>query len=362
MINKELTEEVELGGESLAAYKKSQGCEANPSSQSEITALIAAFADYMVGADYSPLTVESYRDSLAVFEKYLKEMGVMEPLTPKALAGYQTWLYARTSRFGKPLTVASQICMLNALRMLLRFLYRTDRILKDLSPLLRLPKAPENLPANLVTAQQARKLLAQPDTATVIGFRDRTIMEVIYATGLRVRELLALKVVDINLVDGAMWIRHGKGRKDRQLPLGKTAMKYLAEYIKNVRPILARGRKVEELFLNSFGKPIGMSGLCSKIHVYAKRADVKPAPGSKPITVHTFRHTLATEMLKHGADLRHIQDMMGHGQLRTTQRYLHLVKSELRKVQEKCHPREQAGLPPAAMKYRGFNQLPEDRK
>lgn len=329
--------------------------------QETMNELIAAFLDYLTGAGYSPMTVTSYRETLVYWRKYLAEKRLSRPdqITAQVAAGFQAWLYVRKSRFGKLLTLSSQIRALNAVRMLFRFLVKTGRALNDFSSVLRLPKAPENLPANLLTPRQARKLLAQPDTATVVGFRDRTIFEVLYATGLRARELLGLKVTDVNLAEGTLWVRQGKGRRDRVLPLGESACRYLAEYIKNVQPILARGRTVEHLFLNSYGKPLGMPGLCSKMHIYTQRAGIHPAPGSKPVTVHAFRHTLATEMLKRGADLRHIQEMLGHLRLYTTQRYLHLVKNDLKRVQEQCHPREQTGLPPAAMKYRGFTSQPE---
>lgn len=311
---------------------------------------IRAFADYMAAAGYSPVTVKSHPEMLVYWRRYLDEKQVvaLEQVTPQIAAGFQAWLYAYRSRFHRPLSLLTQIGILSVVRMFYRFLIRSHRVLNDPSAAIQLPKVPQRLPANILTPREVRRLLAQPDPATVIGFRDRTILELLYATGLRIMELLSLKPDDVDLTRNVVRVRRGKGNKERLLPLGESAARYVAEYLRRVRPLLTRGRAEETLFVNRLGDPLQKSGFCIKLRVYGERAKFK-----KRITVHMFRHTLATEMLKRGADLRSIQEMLGHENLTTTQRYLHLVKTELKRVQHRFHPREQTDLPDAAFKYRG---------
>jgi integrase/recombinase XerD len=203
-----------------------------------------------------------------------------------------------------------------------------------------------------------KKLLAQPDTVTVPGFRDRTILEVFYATGLRIGELLGLCVRDVDLSGRTVFVAKGKLSKERLVPLGEAARRYLAVYIDRVRPLLLDRRKTgpnpEALFLNRYGAVLGKTGLEKKLCVYAGRAGIR-----KRITAHTFRHTLATEMLKAGADLRRIQEILGHRSPRTTQIYTHVVKGELKRIQRQCHPRERTDLPEGFTRYRGRPYLKE---
>lgn len=332
----------------MAAYK-------NPDPLED---LIRAFQDYMAASGYSPRTLKHYRDILFYWRKYLDEKQIVAPdqVTPQLAADFQAWLYDYKSRFRRSLTLMTQIAVLSAVRMFYRFLVKTRRILSDPSAAIQLPKVPQRLPANILTPREAKRFLAQPDTATVIGFRDRTILELLYSTGLRLNELLTLNPEDIDLDQSAVHVRHGKGNKERLLPLGESAARYLGEYVRRVRPLLTHGRPDGRLFVNRLGDPLQKSGLCIKLHVYGERAKLK-----KRITVHTFRHTLATEMLKRGADLRHIQEMLGHESLTTTQRYTHLVKTELRRVQGKFHPREQSEMPEAIFRYRGTKELCRDR-
>jgi integrase/recombinase XerD len=332
----------------MAAYK-------NPDT---LQGHIRAFVDFMAAAGYSPVTLHNYPEMLHYWRKYLdeKQIAALDQVTPQLAAGFQAWLYDYKSRFRRTLTITSQIGILSAVRMFYRFLVKTHRVLSDPSAAIQLPKVPQRLPASILTPREVKRLLAQPDTATVIGFRDRTMLEVLYSTGLRITEVLSLKTGDIDLDQNALRVRRGKGGKERLLPLGESAARYLVEYMKRVRPVLTRGRAGDHLFVNRLGDPLQKSGFCIKLHVYGQRAKLK-----KRITVHTFRHTLATEMLKRGADLRHIQEMLGHENLTTTQRYTHLVKTELRRVQGKFHPREQTEMPEAIFKYRGTKELRRDR-
>jgi integrase/recombinase XerD len=176
------------------------------------------------------------------------------------------------------------------------------------------------------------------------------MLEVLYSCGLRISELRQLKEENFDSFNRTLAVREGKGDKDRLVPIGETACRYLAEYIAQVRPLLLKEER-EILFLNRFGKTFGVSGICKKLKGYTKAAKIE-----KTITVHSFRHTLATAMLQRGAELRHIQAILGHDYLHTTERYTRIVKTELRRIQAKHHPREAIDLPDGAIKYRGLDK------
>ena len=327
---------------------------------------IEAFAVYVESIGRSARTAEIYRQQLRYWQKYLAEKNVagtakggigLEQITPQLVAGYQTWLYNYRTRFGKPFSLSSQRALLMTLRLFLRFLVKRRLLPSDPTAALQLPKEPQRLPGKPLTPREVKRLLEQPDTATILGFRDRTLLEVLYSTGLRMSELIRLRVNDLKLSEGLLTVRSGKGDKDRVVPLGQTACRYLAEYLKNVRPLLLCAPAVDVVFPDRYGHVLSPQGILKKLAIYAKRAGIK-----KRVIVHTFRHTLATEMLKAGADLRQIQEMLGHDKLTTTQIYTHVVKGELKRVQEQCHPREQTALPAGFVKYRGRAYLTDEER
>jgi integrase/recombinase XerD len=320
---------------------------------------IEDFAVWLKGIGRADGTLTHHRASLRLWGKYLDAQGVTElaQVTPQLVAGYQAWLYQARSRFGQPYTLQSQIGILNSLQVFCRHLVRCGKLLHNPAETIRLPKEPKKLPGQIFTPQEVKKLLNQPDTSTVLGFRDRTLYELLYSTGLRITEAIRLQVQDIDFDQRTVAVRDGKGGKDRIVPLGATARRHLAEYLQRVRPVLGHLHPSERVFLNRCGRPFGKSGLLKKLQLYAARARIK-----KHVTVHTFRHTLATEMLRRGADLRQIQELLGHAKLRTTQIYTHIVKGELKRVQAHCHPREQTELPENFVKYRGRKYLTETER
>ena len=264
------------------------------------------------------------------------------------LGEYQTYVFDYISpKTRRKLKTATQTHALSYVQSFFRFLKRTKRIALDPSHVIRLPRAPQRLPAAMLTLEEMHRLLALPDLHNPLGFRDRCVLEVFWSTGMRIGELISLAVEDIDFVQEFCTIRHGKGDKPRVVPLGSGTLGWLRTYIYQVRPILlpeAQGSSA--LFLSRFGKEMDKSGLHYKLKVYGRRAGLL-----HPLSGHSFRHTLASEMLKAGADLRHIQELLGHEKLTTTQRYLHLVKGELKKVHARSHPREQTQ--PQPVRYRG---------
>jgi integrase/recombinase XerD len=321
-----------------------------------IESAFKAFLEYAKGQGRSRQTIERHGTSFGLLKRYLDERGAhdLAALTPQVMAGFQAWLYQARSRYGKPYQLKSQIITLNSVQVFGHFLAATGRTLCDPSEAIRLPKEPKRLPGTILTTVEMKKLLRQPDTSTVLGFRDRTMYEVLYSTGLRVRELTGMRVQDLVLSQPSLFIPQGKHFKDRYVPLGETAQKYLSEYLQKIRPLLLRAfassRETSSslLFLGRCGGRLDVGGVEQKLRIYGERAKIK-----KYLTIHVFRHTLATEMLRRGADLRQIQELLGHRNLTTTQIYTHIVQGELKRVQAHCHPREQIQLPEGFIRYRG---------
>lgn len=332
-----------------AEQESMEGCE-------NLRALLSAFGLWLGLRGIAESTRKSYPDGLALFFRFLAERNILvhgrvetAAIDAVLLADYQAFLFEYVSpKTRQRLKSNSQLRWLLCVVMFCKFLAGTHRLASDPGKTLRMPRQTRGLFAGLLTTDEVRKLLAQPNTKTVLGFRDRAILEVFWCCGLRISELLSLAVADINFAEGLLTIRHGKGDRPRVVPMGAATLAWLREYIQNVRPILARPARDEggTLFLSCRGWPLDVGGLLHRLHRYQRRAGLR-----KNLTGHSFRHTLATEMLKRGADLRHIQALLGHEQLSSTQRYTHIVKAELKKVHGKTHPRERA--PFAGVTYRG---------
>jgi integrase/recombinase XerD len=246
-----------------------------------------------------------------------------------------------SKKTGKKLSCNSQINRLTVLKNFYRFLHQTGRIARNPAEIIVLPRHPKLIPPVLLKSREMKKLLETPDLGSPLGFRDRTIMEVFFATGMRLSELTSSAVEDLNFEESLIHIKHGKGQKQRLVPMGEAAKNWLAEYLQNVRPILAKSETTQAVFLNRFAHRIDKNGWQKKLTEYVKAAGLK-----KNFTTHCFRHQLATAMLERGADTRHIQEILGHETLKTTQRYLHVVKAELKRIHAKSHPRESTPFAP----------------
>ena len=196
-------------------------------------------------------------------------------------------------------------------------------------------REPQTLPRNILTPLEAQRVIEAADIQTVLGYRDRTILEVLYSTGVRKGELLALTVGNVNLEEELLRINHGKGAKDRVSPLSAVACRFLETYIKAIRPQMLRDRATDRLFLSSRARPLGRTTLDAIIGKYAKLARI-----GKRVTCHVWRHTCATHLLQNKANLRHVQEILGHRSLATTERYLRVTITELKEAHRKFHPRE----------------------
>jgi integrase/recombinase XerD len=215
--------------------------------------------------------------------------------------------------------------------MFFKYLATENLILTDPAATLELPKEPKRLPRNILTAHEVKKILEAIDTKAVRGIRDRAIIETLYSSGLRATELANLTLNCLNLKEGYLTIENGKGGKDRVVPLGKIACHWIEQYLE-VRPQIPD----PTLFLTMLKppRPLSREVIAEICAARAGQAGVK-----KKVTSHTWRHTCATSMLKGGADIRYVQELLGHASLKTTQIYTKVTIQDLKKVHSRCHPR-----------------------
>jgi integrase/recombinase XerD len=220
----------------------------------------------------------------------------------------------------------------HAVRGLYRFAVREGRLEIDPMENLKAPRAFKALP-RFLTPAQVEALLRAPDVATPLGIRDRAVLEVFYATGLRVSELIGLRAEDVDRRLGLVTC-FGKGRKERLVPLGAEAQRWVQRYLEEVRPRLTRRREDPVLFLSNRGRKLSRMGLWGLVRRHAVTAGVQSV-----LTPHVLRHSFATHLLERGADLRSLQAMLGHADISTTQIYTHVTRERLRKIYDRFHPR-----------------------
>ena len=288
---------------------------------------------------YSPRTVATQATYFHRLGEFLAEAKIadVQSVTTATVQDFQRWLFYQPTVKGTARTVASQNRVLSAIKSFFAFLVNEGYLAHNPALALRLAREPDALPKNVLTPGEARKILEAPDTHTLVGYRDRTLLEVLYATGIRKAELRHLTVDAVNLEEELLRVNRGKGGKDRVVPLSRIACQFLENYIKAIRPELLRGRQNDALFVSvRIGWQLGSTAIGSIIDKYVRLAGVK-----KHVTCHLWRHSCATHLLKNNANLRHVQEMLGHKSLATTERYLRLTITDLKEAHRKFHPREQ---------------------
>jgi integrase/recombinase XerD len=294
------------------------------------SASIDTYIDYLRDVRrMSPNTVSSYARDLAALASYAEDQGrSIESLERRDLEAFARHLMTGGLA---PRSVARAIA---CVRGLYKFLLVEKKIAADPAEDLQAPRAWPALPKYL-DLEQVDRLLQEPDASTPRGLRDKALIELLYATGLRVTELLSLKAANINL-DAGYLTCIGKGDKERIVPLGDSAADWVRRYIAEGRPALLKGRKSNWLFLNARGgTQLSRVGFWKLLKEYGIKAGV-----SRDLSPHVLRHSFATHLLERGADLRAIQMMLGHADLSTTQIYTHVLEARLRAVYDKFHPRK----------------------
>ncbi|WP_333871086.1 site-specific tyrosine recombinase XerD [Desulforamulus putei] len=274
-------------------------------------------------------TLASYRIDLNQYLSHLRRQGVTSPAQTER-NHILSYLYKLQKEGKAPATISRHLA---AIKHFYRFLLAEGVISEDHTASLESPKLAQRLPKVLSTTE-VETLLSQPQLADPAGIRDKAMLELLYATGIRVSELVSLNLQDVDLDMG--YIRcFGKGSKERIVPLGSVAIHYVREYLSRSRVKLTRGKAEHPaLFVNVQGKRLTRQGFWKIIKKYAREGKI-----DKPITPHTLRHSFATHLLENGADLRAVQEMLGHADISTTQIYTHLTKIRLREVYTNAHPR-----------------------
>jgi len=301
--------------------------------------LARSFLEHRRATAYSSHTLK--RDELALrrFTGWLASekptLHSLMEIDARALDDYAVWLALYETEDGGRLKPASRFTLLSALLGFFRWLEAEGKILKDPARRLKLPRVPKPFPRGVLTCKEMTRLLAVPDLTTTLGRRDRAILELLYSSGIRNSELRSLKLTALNLSEGLVTVHEGKGKKSRVVPIGKTAGRHLVRYLEESRPRLRRSRFEEHVFLSRTGRALASVDLI----VLIRKAGEKAGLG-KPVRPHGLRHTCATHLLKGGADIRYIQELLGHASLSSTQVYTHVAAADLKRVHERCHPRE----------------------
>jgi integrase/recombinase XerD len=283
---------------------------------------------------YAQRTGPHYLADVRCFLDWLEARAIdLATVRSEDLQAYQADLYAMRKKGGKPYAVSSQHGRLTAVKSFFRFLYRRGYALHDPAATLQLPRMEKRLPRTVLTREEARKILDGARSRTPRGLRDRAILETLYATGVRVTELANLTPYDVDTEERVLRVVLGKGAKDRNLPLTTAAAKAIEAYLLRGRPKLV-GPRSAHLFLSPRGLQLDRTRLNRIVRAAAQKAGIK-----KHVTCHTFRHSVATHLLKGRADIRHIQALLGHASLSSTERYTRVELSDLREVVRRAHPR-----------------------
>ena len=294
-----------------------------------IKSLLDEFLNYLtVERGLSKNTISSYGTDLAHFITYLEAKGVsdIDRLKRQEIMNYLLSLKE------KDISSNSISRALVSIKMFYKFLMQERLAKEDVAGVLESPKLVRPLP-NVLGITEVDKLLSAPDTRDWMGIRDKAALELMYATGMRVSELVELKMEGLNLDVGFIKCV-GKGSKERIVPLGKAAKEALERYIEKVRPKLIKSKQDSHVFISRLGKKISRMTFWKMIKTNAKKARIK-----KDVTPHTLRHSFATHLLERGADLRVVQELLGHADIATTQVYTHINKERLKSIHRQFHPR-----------------------
>jgi len=284
--------------------------------------------------NYSPATLHRRESDIRRFVGWCDERGIDRPqnVTKPILEGYQKYLFYYRQANGEPLSSTSRNHYITSVKQFFKWLTQENHLLYNPASELFVPRQSVSLPI-VLTIEEIEQLMLQPDVQTPYGLRDRAILEVLYSTGIRRSELCSLQLHNISLAQLTLYVRHGKGGKDRLLPLGARAGQWLETYLRKVRPHLLLDINEQTLFLNDYGAPFSDNKLGDRVKRFLRNSGVK-AIGS----CHLLRHAMATHMLENGADIRYIQAMLGHADLTSTQMYTHVSIRKLQEIHTATHP------------------------
>ncbi|HEV2278289.1 MAG TPA: site-specific tyrosine recombinase XerC [Acidobacteriaceae bacterium] len=290
---------------------------------------------------YSKYTVENRRAHIRLFLDWAHAHGLREPaeITRPVLERYQRHLYYYRKKNGEPLSFRSQLGRLVPLRVWFKWMTRQNHILHNPASEIELPRLGRTLPKEILSIEEVERVMMHPDIAEPVGLRDRAILEVLYSCGLRRLEIIRLKLPDLYLDRGLILVRQGKGKKDRYVPIGERGAAWLNKYIAEARPTLVSEPDDLSVFLSADGEPFDNRAYLSlTVRRHVTEALSENGKRGKTGSCHLFRHTMATHMHENGADIRFIQQMLGHEDIKSTQVYTRVALRMLQQVYASTHP------------------------
>lgn len=305
-------------------------------------AWLARYLEWMRVKHHSERYVQTARKHLDQFLAWCDTRGLVRPeeITRPMLERYQRFVFHYRQPSGKPLAYGTQHGRLVAIRGFFRWLSRNNIVLSNPASDLDLPRRQRRLPAHVLTVAEVEKIMTTPNTKEPLELRDRAILEVLWATGMRRVELVGLDLYDVDTERQTVHIRQGKGNKERYVPIGERALAWVEKYLDVVRPDLFVGDSEQALFVTRLGERMAPDSLTERVRRYVRESGV-----GKKGACHLFRHAMATTMIELGADVRILQEMLGHAKLDTTAIYTHISITKLREVYMKTHPAAKLGRP-----------------
>ena len=300
------------------------------------------FEDNLVACTFSERTIETYalyaKRFTAFIETYYPRIQSFEKITKDVILDYQNYLSTCKTKRGEKLSNQTQSLILRALKKLFFFLMKRDLVLKDPTTVITMPREEQRLIRNILSEKESFDLLESINTNSPVGIRNKAIAELFYACGIRTSELCSLKVQDVDLKEQTVTIIKGKGNKSRIVPVGQYASHYIQLYLEKARKYMLRGKRDDPgyLFLSQRGNPFNKS----TINKAVMRSITKNSGIMKHVSCYTFRHTVASQLLRNKVDIMYIAKLLGHASLKTTQRYLTIDISDLKKMHSLYHPRE----------------------
>ncbi len=300
---------------------------------------IVRFLEWSAAMGLSDQTVISRKRALSRFAVWCNERDLNRPqdITRPILERYRRHLFHYRKSNGEPISFATQQQRLIPIKAFFKWLTKENYILYNPASELELPKVHKRLPKAILSADEVERILNQTLLHGEIGIRDRAIIETLYSSGIRRMELINLSLYDVDLKNGTLMVREGKGKKDRLVPLGQRACNWIERYRDEVRSGLVTDQNDNTLFLHESGEPLRKNRLTDLVKKHIAAAGI-----NKPGACHLFRHSMATLMLDNGADIRHIQAILGHSQLSTTEIYTQVAIRKLKAVHALTHPADRA--------------------
>ena len=305
------------------------------SEYSEMESMIRHYFQWMAATHYSRETIKGRRLVLSYFCRWCEERGIVSPqeVTRAILERYQRYLTLYRTSKDRPLARRTQCIRITAVRMFFGWLAKHNHILYNPSSELDLPRQERKLPEVILSHEEIERIMQHVDLNEPMGYRDRAMLETLYSTGIRRGELCNLQNHDLDMEKELVMVRQGKNNKDRLIPIGERALIWIEKYLSDVRPFLLPLENNHHLFLSRYGGPLIPKELSRIARKYFDRAGLQ-----KQGACHIFRHSMATNMHENGADIRYIQEILGHASVETTQIYTHVSIARLKEVHSRTHP------------------------